>query len=377
MRVLFGYMNRLCHLFSGGVPLIGNAVLFEAESDWLGSTTPFYRLGKALMSKQISYHVVCLDDLETAAIENGCIRVGSMTYRHLFVGKAYYMGDAAAATLYRLHEAGAKVLLVEGRPVCWDGNPLTELEALPVVSVEQMVRMAAETDPLRITVTAGHGAELRRYSYRHSGMDIHMFQNASAGKDAKICVEFPKGHTVVRCDAMERKLYMADTAVHRHLAPLESVIWVESADPSLAGLCETEQQYSQKTLYTGSYRIHRRAYNAPDRWEPCGETETLYDIDRKYPGFAGQIRYVFAAPATAKGIRLENASEAMELFCNGKSLGKRIAPPYRWALSETQEASQELCLEVSTTLVNAVPDPISCEIELAPTGFLGSVWLES
>jgi hypothetical protein len=31
-------------------------------------------------------------------------------------------------------------------------------------------------------------------------------------------------------------------------------------------------------------------------------------------------------------------------------------------------------MELSTTLVNAVPDPISCEIEIAPTGFMGSVW---
>ena len=374
MSVLFHYMNRLSHLFSGGVPLIENAVLFEAESDWLGDTTPFYQLGKALMFRQVPYHVVCLDDLENAAVENGCIRVGSMAYKHLFVGKAAHMNPAAAATLYKLHEAGAKVLFVDGKPLRWDGSPLAALEELPVISEEQMVRMAVVDDPLRIT--AGHEAELRRYSYRHSGMDIHMFQNASAKNAVDVQVEFTKGCAVLRYDAMAKKLYAADTTVHQHLAPLETVIWVETADSSLAKLCEPEQQYAGKAAYTGSYRISRCAYNE-DGWESCGETTELYDIDRKYPGFAGCIRYEFAAPANAACVQLENATEAMELFCDGKSLGKRIAPPYRWALPENGKDSRELCLEVSTTLVNAVPDPISCEIEIAPTGFMGSVWFLS
>ena len=377
MRVLFDYMNRLCHLFSGGVPMVDCAVLFEAESDWLGNTTPFYQLGKALMTKQIPYHVLCLDDLECATIENGCIRVGSMAYRYLFVGKVDYMGDAAAAALYRLYEAGGKVFFVEGKPVCWDGCPLTELEELPVISTEQMVSMAAETDSLRITIKEDTGAELRRYSYHHSGMNIHMFQNASARKAVDIQVEFPEGHFIARYDAMGQKLYVADNTVYQHLAPLESVIWVETKDCCFAGLCEAERQYSGKTAYEGTYRIERRAYNSPEQWESCGETPQLYDIDRKYPGFAGHLRYTFTAPATAACARLENASEAIELFCDGKSLGKRIAPPYQWELPDNGTDDRELCLELSTTLVNAVPDSISCEIEIAPTGFMGSVWFLS
>ena len=70
-RELMGYMNRLCHLFSGGHARLEAAVLYHGEAEWAGvaplyapgGTMSFDRVGRALMERQCDYDVLPEDVL--------------------------------------------------------------------------------------------------------------------------------------------------------------------------------------------------------------------------------------------------------------------------------------------------------------------------
>ena len=172
-----------------------------------------------------------------------------------------------------------------------------------------------------------------------------------------------------KLDVMQAKLFQASSEAAFTLAPQECVFYVESSEPFANA--EEEKTYSVKELYTGSFRITRAAFTDKDTWMDCGETTQLYDIDRRYPGFAGTVRYDLHIEDDASALLLEEAQDAFEVFCDGVSLGKRIAPPYLWALPEG--AAHDICIEHATTLVNAVVDDISCRRQIPPTGFMGRV----
>ena len=69
-------MNRMCHLLSGGKPMIRVGVLYHGESEWLGRSVYFHTIGQVLMQHQIDYDVVWMDQLEHAVAENGVIKSG-------------------------------------------------------------------------------------------------------------------------------------------------------------------------------------------------------------------------------------------------------------------------------------------------------------
>ena len=101
-----------------------------------------------------------------------------------------------------------------------------------------------------------------------------------------------------------------------------------------------------------------------------------------YPDFSGRIEYkaTFDAPSHGKSafIELEGVGENAELFLNGKSCGLRICPPYRFDISEAvAEKSNELTINVYTTLGNSVKDPVSMFTAIEPTGAWGSVKLKT
>lgn len=69
---LMQYTQRMCHLLTGGEPMLSAAVLYNAEAEWCGGDKMlFQKVLKALTRRQLNADVVPADMLETAAVENG------------------------------------------------------------------------------------------------------------------------------------------------------------------------------------------------------------------------------------------------------------------------------------------------------------------
>ena len=66
------YMNRMCHLLSGGVPCASAAVLYQAEAEWSGAAyMPMQKVAKRLYDAKLDYDFIPSDYLERARVEKG------------------------------------------------------------------------------------------------------------------------------------------------------------------------------------------------------------------------------------------------------------------------------------------------------------------
>ena len=72
-------------------------------------------------------------------------------------------------------------------------------------------------------------------------------------------------------------------------------------------------------------------------------------------------------------IDLGDVGDAAEVILNGKSLGVRIAPPYRFDVTEPLLEENELKVKVITNLGYARRDKFSSFMLLEPNGLLGPV----
>jgi len=105
----------------------------------------------------------------------------------------------------------------------------------------------------------------------------------------------------------------------------------------------------------------------------------LTDI-RRDPDFSGRIRYTctFDRPADICGIDLGEVGQTSHLWLNGEDLGIRVCPPYRYDLSKAlRDGANELVIEVSNTLANAIRDGFSYYMAIPASGIIGAVeWIK-
>ena len=97
------------------------------------------------------------------------------------------------------------------------------------------------------------------------------------------------------------------------------------------------------------------------------------------PGFSGRIRYTasFEGKKESLALDLGEVGQTARLFLNGKDLGVRVCPPYRYDLTDAlADGKNELVIEVSNTLANALRDGFSAYMAIPASGMLGPVtWL--
>lgn len=102
-------------------------------------------------------------------------------------------------------------------------------------------------------------------------------------------------------------------------------------------------------------------------------------ISETYPDFSGFMEYAgsFSARKREKVyLQLGDVGECAEVFLNGESCGMRVCGPFRYDITEKlKEGQNTLKILVSTTLANALQDPVSMYVPLAPTGISGGLKL--
>lgn len=394
LSIVFSYMNRMAHMLQGGTPLVHSAIFFEAESDWVGESEPFFVIGKEFLTRQVPYHVLCMDFLKEAVIKEGKIQVGNMVYDHLFLSKAAYMKEEYAKVLADLSEKGASLYFVEGKPQSFCMEALSCLEAIPCISKAEACQIAMKCAEVQLVLPEEKW--LRVYPYRQENNEtgtsatIYMVFNESGKEEIRTSLRF-KGQTPTLCyDVLNQKLTRlsvnAAGEVEICLAPSESFVLLsgcetefdKTAAESVSAVGNTAiLQGRESVAYDGSYRISLCGYQqlaASEKgeavYEELEETEVLFDIARKCPGFAGRVRYELSFQDDGYGqIFLPDGQEGIEVFLNGECLGAKISAPYLFEIDgKTRQGENHLRIELATTVVNAVPDGISCQGAIPPTG---------
>jgi len=378
IRQLFCYMNKMADLLSNSEAVVKNAVLFEAEFDWVGDTQPYCEIGKELIAHQTEYHLVCMDDLKAAICEAGEICIRNRKYSRLFIPKIQYMDREDAKLLEEVQNKGIQIYFIDGKPLSLEGEILKEVNTIPVISLAQVSEIAEQQF---VKLKGEHTKWVHCSTYEKNGEILHVLLNTSLKQsvEAEMIVQQVKGEKskLLRVDMMEQ-LYMNVQEFQSKiiLEPGEMAVFSEVLEHEVSTEVLSHKEKQWDVLQIDEWNLSASSYKTPGLWENLGKIRQLGDLYVDYPDFAGTIRY--EAEVSLKNIKelwLKGASEAVTVWIDGENAGRCIGTPYRYHLPYEDMEKVTLCIEIASTLYGAVKDKLSQAREIPRLGFEGEVWI--
>ncbi len=383
---LMTYGNRAAHLLSGGIHKADAAILYHADAEWMnydGGAMLTQVPAKILYDAHIDFDILpadCFTDPETsgsriyhAEAENGRLRVGRETYQCLIVPAAKVLPAKLEEALDALKDDG--VLVIRMKP---DSRPADLLASLNILLDRDII-------------VDGDYPLLRACHYVTDTADVYMFVNESVA-DAVSTTAALNGLDAaggVMLDLLNDDISAVRTSCGKlqlDLAPYQSVIVVFDHDViGVMGAHPEKKRWTTVGAADLTFKIETAPYTDMTNYTvyaenaKAGDLPNITGIDCS-PDFSGRIRYTctFDSAKETLGIDLGEAGQTAHLWCNGTDLGVRVCPPYRYDLTNAlRDGKNELVIEVSNTLANAVRDGFSGYMAIPASGLMGPVtWLK-
>ncbi len=347
---LIRYMQRVIHLFEGGIHRAPIALYYNAECEWSGDTTDtYFSVAKALTQNQLDFDFVSEDYLVNAALKDGKLCINQEEYRLLALPGCRYITPRLRAFLQQMEAASVPFWFRGTAPEGFEHH----LEAI----LPCELRLATPCP------------DLRYYHVSRDGKELYMFKNDGETPIDTTVELLPEGTVTVYDGWRNTCSRRADRRLL--LAEGESVIWIfgeESEDLPLH-IHPAELQGTETVLL---WDITAGEHHYP--------ASPLFNLSAKggLTRFAGTIRYTAEAelPQDIKMLDLGTVGETAHLTLNGIDCGTRIAPPYAFEISEAVKPGKNLIeIEVVNNPAYRERDKFSTWMKLPPSGILGPVKL--
>lgn len=365
------YAKRLQGMLLDSTPVFDAAVLYTAESGWVGPAETAAPVVRALENRQLTTVVLPYETWEKGGtLRNGRWIFNGQEFATVVLPSVRYAPSDVVARLADFAERGGRVVVVDRYPEgSVDGRgdenvrksverlkraPGAALRALPEVGP---TLVAAGAGVMSLEPRAPHLMASRR---KAAGGEWILLHNRSLDANAA-------GRLVVRSTAEAAVRYDAAADAYRAVPSRRTAEGLEiTIDIPPYGLWALF--LADKVPPTEPLPVYRDAREFRPSWEvvelddegreakPATIKKELADW-RRWPGwerFAGTMRYRAA-------LRIESAQagagfavdagvvgEIAELKINGKSAGVRIAPPYLWEISGLVQAGNNV-LEIEVT----------------------------
>ncbi len=380
---LMTYGNRVSHLLSGGIHKANAAILYHADAEWMnydGSAMLTQVPAKILYDAHIDFDILPADcftedsgsRIYPAKAANGKLCVGKESYHCLIVPAADVLPEKLEKALDSLKKSGVPVIRLGV-----DTDPDGLLAALDGLFDRD------------ITVD-GNYPMLRACHYTADAANIYMFVNESVSKPVSTTVTLNGVNgTGVMLDLLndDTAAVTADGGkLPLELAPYQSVLVIFDRESDVALLAKKTWTSAGSADLT--FRIETAPYTDMTNYTVYAENVKSADLFsltgvEHMPEFSGRIRYTCtfdkeSVPAAGRlAIDLGEVGQTSHLWCNGVDLGVRICPPYRYNLtSALHDGENELVIEVSNTLANAVRDHFSGFMAIPASGLMGKIeWM--
>lgn len=419
-RYLSEYMNRVGHLISGGVHAARTAVLYTAESEWMGDFSPFEETGRLLDEAQLDFQVAPIGILENGRIENGELLVAGSRFRALVIPACEWIPEELAEWIEAATEQGFPVLLAGKQPQVtasgWRQKGFFSREGAEQADIVEGLSPAGQRgvpgqfpalDRLRRAEGFGErllelleacnarelrcdppAPYLRYYHYVREDGDFLLFFNEDPVRPVKTTVilsAFAEFGSPVWYDAFDNRLYPAETdgkgRISLSLEPGQAVILYRekgrccSAGISAADVCMAGQAID---LPEQGWRLSLKPYNgvAFSESSPLPGLSSLTGPEGD-PAFSGtalyELDFEWDREESCALIDFGSVHETLEVRLNGALQSVRIAPPYRCALNGLRRGMNRLEVYVVNTLVHSQRDSLSLTMPVEPSGLLGPV----
>lgn len=411
---LMKYSNRLCDLLSNGVNVPQVAVMYPAESDWMNESMKLQTPGRVLLENQIDYEVIPTDVFEDrkyygVSLEKQVLTVNSRKLYAVIIPETKFVDEKMYNAAIEMAQAGIPVYYVDSKPeyVIGDGvrHELTDMGKCQVIELDKIAETLRSQGIYDISVSAP-ASDLLYYHYKKEAQDIYGLFNTSVSAIVSRSIALPVEGMVVVYDAMEnvmksipQKLVDGYVVIDVELRPYESIIVIAGLDmvedelePVNAGrngeadvVVDISNDWNVTAVRTIEYPNF-----------PAGEQVSILEAySRKHPEFAGIMRYEKTVNAEDSARLVQAADrgelvffepqhvyECAEVWVNGKSAGKRVAPPYSWEISKLLgDGCNQITVEVSNTPTRDTLkafSPFGPEREIIePSGMFGKVFITS
>ncbi|MHB9034552.1 MAG: glycosyl hydrolase family 2 protein [Anaerolineae bacterium] len=381
------YMQRVCHLIDGGLHVAPVAILYNGEADWVGPCMFEQYPARKLTENQIDFDILPADILADGQHElKDGLRINGELYRALVVPAAEYTTSVVAAFARKAAAAGFPVLFVNSKPVKLSdrAEPLADLPG-EVVALDDLAPRLRTLGLAEIDVQPPF-KRLVYYHYRREG-DLYLFANEAAADVFDGWVTIPESADVCLYDPWDNVLRPlqyektgAGTRFRLQLAPygLAAVVVGEAG----VNLAAKPVSVGNGKLLAG-WQVSMAESKEYPNFTPAYQADTLASFAAAYPDFSGFIAYETEFDgADGSLLKIADAYEGVEVWCNGVYAGMRIAPPYTFDLSKAvKPGKNKLRIEVATTLDRKVrkigvqnrywvDQPV-----IDPTGIVGEVRL--
>ena len=350
------YLERVSYVTSVGKNVsdvalylpIKDFYVFEPEGE---EVREYDRVGFGMEDRQIPFDIFDDDVILSAdkdALKNGVISMGSAQYKTLVITSCAYMTNEAKALLKEFIMGGGRVIAstpeaherIEGSVLCSDvwneiNSPLDF--AGDTRGIRLMERVAENAKLLYIS---NEGVKPKEVSV---GADEGVYLvNLTDGKittpelkDGKITFTLESGEMFVL-------LYTKDSIDTRSVTKYTGEVTLDG------------EYTARKTKQFVLDSMYAKSHDVTEEEKPI----TLGDW-RSFAGesFSGSVVYKtsFKAPEGAKNMVLDlgKVNYTCEAFVNGKSLGVKVMPPYKFTLdTDFIKDYNELEIRVSNTAAN-------------------------
>lgn len=388
---LMSYMNRTASLLSGGRATTPVALLYHADAEWAGEANFMQHAASELMRAQVDFDIVPAEAFEDAgryaveiAADGSGFSVNGQAYRCLVMPGAEFVGGAVLDFAARTAAAGVAVYALDELPnKRYDGDTAgregfasldaTALASIKLLATTELADTLANTG-MQTVVCAEPQPWLRALRYERAGESYLMLVNEHPKQGISTQIALADGTPVAgaRLDLLNGTEPAAFDGT-LELAPYESCIVVLGATGSAGAATAGDEAACIDRPWTV-------AFSAPgtDAFGESVELANLHDLSSaEFPGKAGTFRYqasfVLGEAATRTVIDLGEVFETATVTLDGKSLGTRICPPYRFEAGALLAGEHALAIDIINTLDHAVPDVFGMTEPSEPSGLLGPV----
>lgn len=366
---LMDYLNRTSAIINGGIHVPTCAVLYDAEFNW--STGDYYDnkdICKALYDAQLDYDIIPFDRLSDMDA-NG--RLCGEEYPVLLVPYSSCISVEQKELLAR-HAHRAVVVGEKG------------IDGFAHVYPHELVEFM---EKYRDVSVENGGKFVRYYHYKQGEASYYLFSNEDAVRACEATVRlrgFGGGDYTVY-DPFENK------AVRRHsengevpltLAPYNLICVVIGDDTECGdGSFVFERKAGSSVPISPTWEIsvcEEKELPSYRHYKTTAELESITGAEALY-NFSGNIRYTATVKLdSAKGALLDlgEVGSTAEVKLNGKPVGVRVYPPYRFDLSDAAVSGDNtLEITVTNTCVFAQRDNFSRYLPIRASGLMGPVTL--
>lgn len=402
-HLLSEYTNRVFHLLSGGAHVAPLAVLYHADAEWAGAYEPLEKAVRTLAEDQIDCDVLPADvllDAQQTRLLHKRFAIHRESYQALVVPFARRLPLALMEKLVEMIHNDIPVIFTGELPVSASTNGsgfealLAELRDSPNMAICE-TDLVEYINYLGIADVQASEAQpsLRVYHCLQDSQPVYFFTNESRSKRVVTRVTLNESGVPVGYDALLDRLvgleYLAEderVTVTLEIEPYQSlfVLFQAEDDPQWPRPLLPERM-GRASEVEGGWRVSRAA-NADGFFQPEALLSGPGNAARPglLPRFSGALRYetTLTVAAVAPGKRalldLGEVYEIAEVRLNGKSLGARICPPYRFEVTGMlKEGANELVIDVTNTLAKAwgADNTFDRGMPQEPSGLVGPVRL--